>query len=109
MRPLHLHLQRRRRTNATIEKTIDEAWEGFNGKPGQEGVEDRGLTRLIAFGTHNGQLALYTGATTLREYVGTNLEHPEFHELYGEDYMANPLGVSAVLVSAARPCPRRAS
>ena len=54
------------------------------------------LYRLTNFSLKNGILALHLGLTNYKEYMGTNVSHPEWSLEYGEKTMSNALSVSAV-------------
>jgi len=54
------------------------------------------LYRLINFSVRNGILALHLGLTDYKEYMGTNVSHPEWSLEYGEKTMSNALSISAV-------------
>lgn len=54
------------------------------------------LYRLINFSVRNDMLALHLGLTDYKEYMGTNVNHPEWSLEYGEKTMSNALSVSAV-------------
>lgn len=93
--------QRKRHQSALLERRIEDAW-SVRQAEAEGRLFDSELARLVAHGVLPNQLALFIGRTTFREFVGTNLEapiDPSLHESLGEDYFANPLGVSAAVVS----------
>lgn len=55
------------------------------------------LYRLIGFRHLDRKLILSVGPTSYKEYYGTNLHHPEWYKQFGDQCLANPLGVSACL------------
>lgn len=96
-----LPTRRARRRDPELEARIDEAWRRRT-EAAPDRFHDAPLARLVAHGLLPDKLALFVGETTFREFVGTNLEaqsDPSIHESLGEDYFANPLGVSAIIVS----------
>jgi 8-oxo-dGTP pyrophosphatase MutT (NUDIX family) len=58
------------------------------------------LTRLLGASDSGDTLTLDLGPTDFREFVGTNLRHPEIAEQHGRNALANPLGVSVAVVTA---------
>ena len=96
-----------RRIVPTVEAAIDRAWIETNARPGVtlfDGpvcrLED---ARIFTSGCKVDALHLLTIAvsrTTYRVNVGTNFVNPHLADAYGHDVMANPLGVSAGLLSA---------
>ena len=96
-----LPTRRLRRKEPELERRIDETWRRRT-EAAPNLFHDAPLARLVAHGLLPDKLALFVGETTFREFVGTNLEaesDPSIHESLGEDYFANPLGVSAVILT----------
>src|SRR5262249_48418209 len=91
--------RRERKRDPELERRIDEAWERRLAESVSGTLWDSPVARLVAHGALPDRLALYVGATTFREFVGTNLESADLHESLGDAYFANPLGVSAAIVS----------
>jgi len=54
------------------------------------------LYRLLDFSVRNGILDLHLGLTDYKEYMGTNVRHPEWFLEYGDEVMSNAVSVSAV-------------
>lgn len=88
-----------RRELPEVETAIDRAWQEVNARPGVT-LFDGPVCRLEAFVASQEELQLCVSTTTYRINVGTNFCHPEFAAQYGRDVMANPVGVSAGLVSS---------
>jgi hypothetical protein len=72
---------------------------------------DGPLYRLLSYSESKSRLQLSLGRTSYKEYVGTNLAHPEWGHLYGSQFLANPLAFSVVvttsdnmIVLGERPC-----
>jgi 8-oxo-dGTP pyrophosphatase MutT (NUDIX family) len=57
------------------------------------------MTRLLGWSAVHETLTLNLGSTDYREFVGTNLRHPELASIYGREALANPLGVSVAVVT----------
>lgn len=57
----------------------------------------RPLYKLLSFRASSDELTLFVGRTYYREYLGTNRTHPEWHTEFGDECMANLLGVSVCL------------
>lgn len=55
---------------------------------------------LRAWRVDAGDLVLEFGATDYREFVGTNLAHPEIGDRYGDAYLANGSGVCATVATS---------
>jgi 8-oxo-dGTP pyrophosphatase MutT (NUDIX family) len=58
------------------------------------------MTRLLGWRVNGDALTLELGPTDFREFVGTNLRHPELAERFGRDALANPLGVSVAVLTS---------
>src|SRR5581483_2692556 len=46
------------------------------------------------------KLLLSTSLTSYREFIGTNLNHPEWLKTLGDDFLSNPIGVSGTIKTA---------
>jgi hypothetical protein len=88
-----------RREVAEVEAAIDESWREVNARPGVT-LFDGPVCRLEGFNAADDRLELRVSHTSYRINVGTNFCHPEFAARFGRDVMANPVGVSAGLVSS---------
>jgi 8-oxo-dGTP pyrophosphatase MutT (NUDIX family) len=88
-----------RRIVPGVEAAIDRAWEEVNARPGVT-LFDGPVCRLESFSATPDRLELAVSQTSYRINVGTNFCHPEFAERFGRDVMANPVGVSAGVVSS---------
>jgi 8-oxo-dGTP pyrophosphatase MutT (NUDIX family) len=58
------------------------------------------MTRLLGSRVIGAALTLELGPTDFREFVGTNVRHPELVERFGRDALANPLGVSVAVLTS---------
>jgi 8-oxo-dGTP pyrophosphatase MutT (NUDIX family) len=78
---------------------IDHAWEIAAARPGVH-LFDGPLCRLEKFHDDDAGLHLSLSRTSYRLFMGTNGNHPQWAEQYGQQVMANPVGTSVALVSA---------
>lgn len=88
-----------RPTTAEIELMIEAAWEGALARPGIKLFNGQ-MCRLESWREEGGKLHLTLGQTTYREFLGTNLAHPELAEAHSPAHLANPVGVSPALLTA---------
>jgi 8-oxo-dGTP pyrophosphatase MutT (NUDIX family) len=91
--------RRERKRDPDLETRIGEVWTRATAQAEPGALWDGELARLIAYGALPDRLALFVGRTTYREFLGTNLESADLHETLGEDHYANPLGVSAAVMT----------
>ena len=101
----------RRRIEPAVEAAIDRAWSETNARPGVT-LFDGAVCRLedvrcygrgnypVADESPTNFLDLFVSRTSYRVNVGTNFVNPHLADTFGADVMANPLGVSAGLISA---------
>ena len=83
-----------------MEAAIEAAWIETNARPGVR-LFDGPVCRLEAFNVlANGSSRIDLSHTSYRVNVGTNFCNPHLADEHGPDVMANPLGVSAGLISA---------
>lgn len=94
--------QARRRSAEKIDQAIDKTWAEQSRRVQRDGVDlyDGRLCRLVQCQEQQGRLSLTLGEVSFREFVGTNLMNPRMRHLYGEDVLADPLGVSAAVTTA---------
>jgi hypothetical protein len=83
---------------AEIESAIDSAWQRAAARPGIK-LFDGPMCRLEAAQGAD-KLLLTLSHTSYKAFLGTNLTHPEFAELYGSHVLANPVGLSCALISS---------
>jgi 8-oxo-dGTP pyrophosphatase MutT (NUDIX family) len=94
-----VHARSTRRVVPEVEAAIESSWREVNSRPGVT-LFDGPVCRLEGFDAHPDKLELRVSRTSYRINVGTNFCHPEFAAQFGPEVMANPVGVSAGLVSA---------
>lgn len=82
-----------------VEAAIHTAWIETNARPGVS-LFDGPVCRLESWAVTSGQLELAVSQTTYRVNVGTNFSHPEFAARFGREVMANPVGVSAGVITS---------
>jgi len=90
------------RTNhADVEQLIEQVWQKETARAEQEGrtLFNGRLCRLVDYEASERQLRLSLGEVSYKEFLGTNLTQAHVRYLHGADVLANPLGVSAALVS----------
>lgn len=86
-----------RRFNPEIEEKISEAWSiGLAQTPM---LFDGPMCRMESFDASPRALHLHISPTSYRIFYGTNLSHPEFHDRFGPAYLANPIGLSAAVLT----------
>lgn len=89
-----------RETVPAVERAIDEAWVATNKRPGVQ-LFDGPVCRLERFAVEaDGSLRVDVSKTSYRVNIGTNFVNPHLADEHGPEVMANPLGVSAGLISA---------
>jgi 8-oxo-dGTP pyrophosphatase MutT (NUDIX family) len=99
-----VHVRRsgeRRRVVPEIERLIDRAWTDMLARPGVK-LFDGPMTRFTSFTAEPDRLDLVLGQTSYKPFVGTNMAHSELAAIYGTDVMANPVGVSPLVLTADR-------
>jgi 8-oxo-dGTP pyrophosphatase MutT (NUDIX family) len=82
-----------------VEVAIDAAWRDAVAQPGVK-LFDGKMCRLESWNATADQLGLLLSETTYKTFLGTNLTHPEFADQYGQQILANPVGVSPALLTA---------
>ena len=92
---------RPRSTNDEIERLIEDAWHRaeLNAEANDRTLFDGPICRLVDYSVRGHRLHLTLGATTYREFVGTNCAHADLWCRFGPEVLANPLGVSAAVVT----------
>jgi len=92
-------VQQTRPRVAEIEVMIEQAWKQAKARPGVN-LFDGPMCRLEKWEQGTSELLLELSETTYSAFLGTNLNHPELADRYGEAALANPVGVSPALVTA---------
>jgi 8-oxo-dGTP pyrophosphatase MutT (NUDIX family) len=91
----------RRTSSDLIERLIEQAWREELASAAKFGRDlfNGNLCRLIDWSSAEGKMSLTLGPATFKEFIGTNTRHPDLRYRFGPEALANPLGVSAALVS----------
>ena len=91
----------KRSTNPQIEQLIEDAWSKSSRQAENAGrtLFNGKLCRLINCEIQAGTLEMTLGETTYKEVVGTNFTNAQLRYVHGPEVLANPLGVSAAVVS----------
>ena len=88
-----------RRRVPEVEAAIEAAWAAAIARPGVV-LFDGPMCRTDAWHATDDELSLVLSPGSYKPFVGTNMAHPEFADVYGPDVMANPVGVSPALLTA---------
>lgn len=83
---------------AEVEEYIEQAWAEVLRRPGVH-LFDGPMCRLESWKASPQYLNLIFSQTSYKQFLGTNLTHPELADRYGREALANPIGVSAALVT----------
>ncbi len=97
-----IHVRRsgvKRRIVPEVEEAIEHEWQRRMQLPGIK-LFDGPMARLVSFLAVPKRLDLEMSETSYKPFVGTNMGHPEFAGLFGREVMANPVGVSPLVVTA---------
>lgn len=92
----------RRPDIAEVHAAIARAWEERLAIAAERGQQlwPGPMCRLTDWTTANGELRLQFGLTDYREFVGTNVAHPELAELFGVAALSNGCGVCGLVRTA---------
>jgi hypothetical protein len=80
------------------QEQVDDAWVDALARPGVH-LYNGALCRLEGYAVGASGLHLRLSRTTYKDYLGTNVRHPEWAEQAGGQLMANPVGTSVALSS----------
>jgi hypothetical protein len=80
-----------------LEHEVESSWKKAGERPGVS-LFDGPLCRLEHFSCAAG-LRLQLSHISYKYFIGTNGQHPQWAELYGQQVMANPVGTSVLLRS----------
>ncbi len=90
-----------RRHIPEVEAAIETAWITALARPGVN-LFDGPMCRLESWHATETRLRLTLSNSSYKAFLGTNMMHPEFADLFGPDVMANPIGVSPALITSDR-------
>lgn len=82
----------------SVERLIDDAWSAARRRAGVM-LFDGPMCRLESCRAAPGSLHLALSRTSYRTFLGTNMAHPELADVHGPGILANPVGLSAALVT----------
>src|ERR1700733_4825254 len=82
-----------------IEQLIEQSWQTAMSRPGVL-LFDGPMCRLESFESRDDHLHLQLSRTGYKVFMGTNLSHAELADQYGPTVLANPIGLSAALISS---------
>jgi hypothetical protein len=88
-----------RRIVPEVERAIDDAWRDAASRLGDK-LFDGPLCRLERWAASPQRLELTLSRTSYRAFLGTNLFNAQFGATFGDEVLANPVGVSAALRTA---------
>jgi 8-oxo-dGTP pyrophosphatase MutT (NUDIX family) len=91
-----------RPTNQQVEAAIEATWAEQTRLAAEQGrkLYNGRLCRMINCETQGPVLQMTLGEVSYKEFVGTNLTHAQLRYIHGPDVLANPLGVSAAVVTS---------
>ncbi len=92
----------KRPSHKDVEKVIEQTWAQQQRRAEEENINlyNGQLCRLDFCSVEEDNLTLNLGHTDYREFVGTNLSQAQIRYTYGEESLANALGVSASVVTS---------
>ena len=82
-----------------VEQLVERTWSGAVTQPGIQ-LFDGPLCRLESWRATGEGLHLVLSPTSYKAFFGTNLHNPHLADHYGSAILANPVGVSAALISS---------
>jgi len=82
-----------------VDQLIEQTWAAAIARRGIK-LFDGKMCRLESWAASAASLDLVLSPTTYNVFFGTNLTHPELADTYGSNVLANPVGLSAALVTA---------
>jgi len=90
-----------RLTNPQVEQIIEDTWASQTRQAAQTGrlIFNGRLCRLVEYSADNERMTLKLGAVSFKEFLGTNGTHANLRYLHGPDVLADPLGVSAAVIT----------
>lgn len=78
---------------------IERTWGVTLARPGVK-LFDGPMCRMESWAERDGRLEVALSRTTYKQFLGTNMSHPELADRYGPAVLANPVGVSPALETA---------
>ncbi len=87
-----------RRTLPEVDALIDAAWKSAGQRPGIH-LFDGAMCRWESSKVDGQRLTLGFSQTSYRIFLGTNLSYPQLYDTHGPDVLANPVGLSVILLT----------
>ena len=81
-----------------VRAAVEQAWAEASSRPGVY-LFDGPMCRLEGHRIGDQQLELALSRTSYRQFMGTNMANPELAERFGQEALANPVGMSCAVVS----------
>jgi hypothetical protein len=82
-----------------VEQLIEQSWRKAMSRPGVL-LFDGPMCRLESLESRGDSLHLQLSRTSYKIFMGTNLTHAELADQFGPGILANPIGLSAALISS---------
>ena len=82
-----------------VEEAIERAWAEAHARRPVIRLFDGAMCRLESLCAHDARLELALSSTSYKQFFGTNMSNPHLADRYGADVLANPVGLSAALVT----------
>jgi hypothetical protein len=82
-----------------VDELIEKTWNESLRRPGIH-LFNGPMCRLESFDTKNNSLHLALSRTNYKTFLGTNLMNGNLADQYGPEVLANPIGLSAALISS---------
>ncbi len=91
-----------RSTDDKIDALIEQTWQAETARARENNLVlyDGELCRLVNYASSDSRLHMTLGAVSYREFLGTNLRNAYLRYTNAPEVLANPLGVSASIISA---------
>lgn len=82
-----------------VEALIEQAWQKAMSRPGIH-LFDGPMCRLEAIDARPDRMHLTLSKSSYKPFVGTNMANPQIADQYGNAALANPVGLSALVISS---------
>lgn len=91
-----------RPTSDDIERFIETTWNTCTAQAESTGAKlwNGRLCRLVTYHGTKDEMSLVLGPTDYRDFLGTNLHNAHLRYSHGPECLANPVGVSALVISS---------
>lgn len=82
-----------------VEQIIDRTWQKAIARPGIH-LFDGPMCRMESFEAQDSRLRLSLSRTSYKVFYGTNMHHSELADRFGQSALANPVGLSGLLLTS---------